>query len=293
MAGTLDLDQLKSFVAIADLGSFTAAADYVGRTQSAVSIQVRRLEEQVGRPLFAREGRKSSLTGDGERLLTYARQLLALNEETLSAFDETELTGSIRFGLPDEYSDSLLRAILMRFSHTNPRAEVVVTCADTKMLIDFLHKDQLDLALLTHDQRKGEAAEIVRQEPLYWVTSKCNKVQLQDPIPLALGWQDCLWRGQAVAAIASAGRRYRVAYTSYNSTAVGAAVLAGLAVSVLPECALRPGMRVLGEKEGFPALQPVNIAMMRASNRHMPLVDALSEDVRIALNNLPLAAAVA
>lgn len=293
MPGTLDLDQLRSFVAIAELGSFTAAADYVGRTQSAVSIQVRRLEEQVGRPLFARVGRKSSLTGDGERLLTYARQLLALNEETLSAFNETELTGSVRFGLPDEYSDSLLRAILMRFSHTNPRAEVVVTCADTKMLIDFLHKDQLDLALLTHDRQQCQDAEIVRREQLYWVTSSCNKVQLQDPIPLALGWQDCLWRSQAVAAIASAGRRYRVAYTSYNSSAVGAAVLAGLAVSVLPECALRPGMRVLSEKEGFPALKAVDIAMVRANNRQSPLVDALSEDVRIALNNLPLAAAVA
>lgn len=293
MPGTLDLDQLRSFVAIAELGSFTAAAEYVGRTQSAISIQIRRLEEQVGRPLFARDGRKSVMTGDGERLLAYARQLLALNEETLCAFNETELTGSVRFGLPDEYSDSLLRAILMRFSHTNPRAEVVVTCADTKMLVDLIAKDQLDLALVTHDPAKGNGAEIVRQEPLYWVASTSHQVHRQDPLLLALGWQDCLWRKQAVSALAANGRRYRVAYTSYHSTAVGAAVLAGLAASVLPECALKPGMQVLPEKDGFPPLGAVDIAMIRAAHSHSPLVDVLADDVRLALNNRLMTAAVA
>ena len=292
MTPLLDLDQLRSFIAIADLGSFTAAADQVGRTQSAISMQMRKLEEQVGRTLFTKEGRRSVLTSDGERLLGYARQMVRLSEETLAAFDETELSGRLRFGLPDEYSDSLLRAILMRFSHTNPQVEVVVTCADSAMLIDLLQKDALDIILLTHDATRGPA-EVVRREPLYWVTSSSHTTHTLDPIPLALGWQDCLWRRAAVNTLIDRGRRYRIAYSSWNSNAVGAAVLAGLAVSVLPECALRPGMRVLSEMEGFPRLEPCEIGIIKSWHHASPLIDAMGEDIKRSLNNLVMPAAVA
>ena len=128
MAVLLDIDQLRTFMAIADTGSFTRAADVVFKTQSAVSMKMKRLEERIGKPLFERDGRASRLTEDGERLLDYARRIVKLNMEAVSAFATAELTGRVRLGVPDDYADRYLPEILARFSRSNPRAEVTVIC---------------------------------------------------------------------------------------------------------------------------------------------------------------------
>ncbi|MER2605680.1 MAG: LysR substrate-binding domain-containing protein [Siculibacillus sp.] len=285
MAAALDLDQLKTFVAIAETGSFTRAADVVHKTQSAVSMQMRRLEERVGKPIFARDGRGTRLSEDGERLLAYARRLLRLADETLSAFDDTELTGRVRLGTPDDYADRFLPEIMARFARSHPRAEVTVVCAPTPMLAEAMGAGELDVAIITHVRRKG-AAEIVRREPLLWVTSQRHGVHELDPLPLALGRPTCDWRRAAVDGLEAVGRRHRLLYVSWNSTAVGAAVLAGLAVSVLPESALRPGMRVLGETEGFPRLPAVEIGLLRARAPVSPVVEALAGHIVSSLDNL-------
>src|SRR5215208_1858876 len=137
MVQTLDLDQLRTFVAIADAGSFTRAADLVYKTQSAVSMQMRRLEERIGKPIFIRDGRLSRLTEHGERLLGYARRMVKLSEETIAAFDETELSGSIRLGTPDDYADRFLPDILARFARCNPRVEVSVVCEPSPTLMEM------------------------------------------------------------------------------------------------------------------------------------------------------------
>ena len=126
MAATLDLDQLRTFVAIVETGSFTRAAEVVFKTQSAVSMQMRRLEERIGKPVFARDGRASRLTEEGERLLGYARRMVRLNDETVAAFDETELSGAVRLGIPDDYADRFLPEVLARFTRSNPRVELTV-----------------------------------------------------------------------------------------------------------------------------------------------------------------------
>ncbi|HSP26546.1 MAG TPA: LysR family transcriptional regulator, partial [Saliniramus sp.] len=136
MAALLDVDQLKTFVAIADAGSFTRAGDLVHKTQSAVSMQMKRLEERVGRPLFNRDGRIARLTEDGERLLDYARRIVRLNTECLSCFEDAALTGRVRLGLPDDYADRYLPEILASFSRAHPRAEITVICEPTLMLIE-------------------------------------------------------------------------------------------------------------------------------------------------------------
>ncbi len=288
MAATLDLDQLKTFVAIAETGSFTRAADVVHKTQSAVSMQMRRLEERVGKPIFARDGRQSRLSEDGERLLAYARRLLRLNEEALAAFADDEVTGRVRLGTPDDYADRFLPEILARFAHSNPRAEATVVCAPTALLVEAMNAGELDVAIITHVREKGPA-EIIRREPLLWVTSQRHAAHERDPLPVALGRPTCDWRRAALEGLETAGRRHRLLYISWNSTAVGAAVLAGLAVSVLPESALRPGMRVLGENEGFPALPPVDIGLLRARGQPSPVVEALAGHIVSSLDNLSTA----
>lgn len=285
MAATLDLDQLKTFVAIAETGSFTRAADVVHKTQSAVSMQMRRLEERVGKPMFSRDGRQSRLSEDGERLLAFARRLLRLNEETLAAFDEGELTGRVRLGTPDDYADRFLPEILARFAHSHPRAEVTVVCAPTPLLVETMGAGDLDVAIITHVREKGPA-EVIRREPLLWVTSQRHAAHQRDPLPVALGRPNCDWRRVALEGLEAAGRRHRLLYVSWNSTAVCAAVLAGLAVSVLPESALRPGMRVLGEHDGFPVLPPVEIGLLRARAQPSPVVEALAGHIVSSLDNL-------
>src|ERR1700740_1920644 len=150
MAAPLDLAQMHPFVAIADTGSFPRAADEVHRTQSAVSMQMRRLEERIGKPLFEKDGRTNRLTEEGEGLLGYARRLIHLNRETLSAFDDKRLEGTIRIGTPDDYADRFLPEIMARFSRSNPRVELTVICEPTPGLVEHIKRGNLDLALVTH-----------------------------------------------------------------------------------------------------------------------------------------------
>jgi DNA-binding transcriptional LysR family regulator len=279
----LDLDQLRTFVAIADSGSFTRAADVVHKTQSAVSMQMKRLEERVGRPVFERDGRATRLTDDGERLLGYARRIVRLQDECLATFAEVDLAGRIRLGLPDDYADRYLPEILARFSRSNPRVEVTVVCEPTPMLMDRVRDGDLDLAIITHVERHG-FAEIVRVEQLLWVTSARHAVHEERPLPLALGRPTCNWRQSALESLETAGRAARILFVSWNSTAVGAAVVAGLAVSVLPESALRSGMRTLGPSDGFPALPSCKIGLVRGARS--PIADALAAQIRQSLDNV-------
>lgn len=292
MAAMLDLDQVKTFVAIAETGSFTKAAEAVFKTQSAVSMQMRRLEERIGKPIFCRDGRASKLTEEGERLLGYARRMVKLSEETLCAFDDTGLSGSVRLGTPDDYADRFLPEILARFARSNPRVEVSVVCEPSLTLKDLSRAGEIDLAIVTSC---GDVpAEVVRQEPLLWVASSSHGAEDEEILPLALSKPPCVWRTAALDALSSVGRKYKVLYTSRNSTAIGAAVQAGLAITVLAESALRPGMRVLSEGEGFPRLPMCEIGILRSWHRPASaIVDKLAEHICSSLDNLSVPAAVA
>jgi len=281
----LDIDQLRTFVAIADTGSFTRAAEIVHKTQSAVSMQMKRLEERVGRTIFERDGRASKLTEDGERLLDYARRIVRLNSECIASFGDSELTGRVRLGVPDDYADRYLPQILARFSQSNPRAEVNVVCEPTPNLVDRIQHGDLDLAIITHVDHRGPS-EIIRVEQLLWVTSPRHAVHEEAVVPLALGRPTCNWRQSATQALEASGRPFRILYVSWNSTAVGAAVLAGLAVSVLPESAVRPGMRILGPSDGYPALPSCKIGLIRSRGEPNALADGLGFHIKQSLDNL-------
>ena len=200
MTALLDIDQLRTFIAIADAGTFTRAAEVVHKTQSAVSMQVKKLEETVGRTLFEREGRASRLTEEGERLLDYARRIVRLSGEALASFAEAELAGRVRLGLPDDYAERYLPEILGRFSRSNPRVEVTVVCEPTPMLTERIENADLDLAIVTQVSSHG-GASVIRRERLLWVTSGRHAIHEQAPLPLALGRTFCTWRQAAAAAL--------------------------------------------------------------------------------------------
>ena len=290
MSAPLDLDQLQTFIMIADTGSFTRAAEEVHRTQSAVSMQMRRLEERIGKPLFEKHGRSNRLTEEGERLLTYARRLIHLNRETLAAFDDRRLEGTIRIGTPDDYADRFLPEIMARFARSNPRVELTVICEPTFNLVEHIKRGHLDLALVTHDDSRGQS-EVVRREPLLWVSSANHATHEQEILPLAFGRPTCIWRRAATDVLDRMQRDYRVLFTSWSATVITAAVLSGLAISVLPECALRPGMRVLGEADGFGALPDCKIGIMRAATARADIVEALASHIAESLDNISVPAA--
>lgn len=288
MASPLDLDQLHTFVTIADTGSFTRAAEEVHRTQSAVSMQMRRLEDRIGRQLFEKDGRTNRLTEEGERLLAYARRMIRLNRETLAAFDDSSLEGQIRIGTPDDYADRFLPEIMARFARSNPRVELSVVCEPTVNLVEQLRRGNLDIAIISHDGEKG-GSEVVRREPLLWVTSANHSIHQEEVLPIAVGRPSCLWRRAACDMLDQMNREYRILFTSWSATVIIASVLSGLAVSVLPECALRPGMRILGETDGFGALPDVRIGILRGHSAQPHIVDALARHIAESLDNISVA----
>ena len=285
MARLLDIDQLRTFVAIIESGSFTKAADDVHKTQSAVSMQMKRLEERIGKPLFERDGRQSKLTPEGSRLLEYARRMLRLNDEAMSALTEPALVGSVNLGLPDDYADRLLPRVLAAFARSHPRIEINVACEPSCNITKRIKEGRLDIGIVTHGDCSNYG-EIFRREPLYWVGSEQHCSHELDPLPLALGPATCSWRRSAIDALDRIGRSYRVAYTSGAATALAGAVLAGLAVTVLPESAVRADMRILRPEDGFPSLPYCDIALLRASHATAPVHDALAGHIHARLSNL-------
>lgn len=274
----LDVDLLRTFIAIAETGSFTRAASEVHKTQSAVSMQMRRLEETVGKALFVRDGRVSRLTGDGEHLLDYARRMVDLNNEAMHAFRRPEVAGLVRLGTPDDYADRLLPEVLARFARSHPLIQVGVECLGSDMLVERVQNGLLDLAVITCGYELTRP-RVVRNEPLVWVTSARHAVHRADVLPVALSHQGCIWREMALAALEDTGRAYRVAYASGNSLAVAAAVLEGLAVAAVPEIVLRPGMRVLTPQDGFPDLGTFEIGLIRTDRRGPAAADALADHI--------------
>jgi len=292
MTAMLDIDQLRTFIAISETGSFTKAAEVVNKTQSAVSMQMKRLEERLERPIFSRDGRASKLTEDGQRLLDYARRIVKLNVETLAAFSDAELSGRVRLGVPDDYADRYLPEIMARFSRGYPAVELSVICEPSADLLERIDANEIDLAIVTNCESK-RASETFRRERLLWVTSNRHSTHLEERIPLALGRPSCTWRRIAIERLEAIDRPFRVLYSSSNAGAVAAAVLAGLAVSVLPESGLRPGMRVLSASDGFPDLTTCRIGLVRNAHESSALADALAEHIISSLDNLSDAAQAA
>ncbi|MEE4011003.1 LysR substrate-binding domain-containing protein [Roseibium sp. FZY0029] len=286
MHHALDIDQLRTFLAIAELGSFTKAGEAVHKTQSAVSMQMRRLEERVGQPIFIKDGRQSRLTENGLRLVEYARRMIMLNDETLSAFNGQKEVGHVKLGVPDDYADRLLPQVLAAFNRLNPSIEVEVECISSHRLTEAIREGTLDVAITTSQDTMDLRGEIIRREPLYWVTATQHSAHTQDVVRLALGPVTCGWRRLSMEALDRAGRPYRVSYTSSSAAALVGAVQAGLAVTVFPESAIRDGMRILDEKDGFPTLPYCDIALLRSDTAREAMHDTLCNHLVAAIGNV-------
>jgi len=275
----LDTDQLRSFLAIVDTGSFTKAGERVHKTQSAVSMHVRRLEERLGCALFVKQGRGVRLTAEGECLIDFARRIVQLEAGAVAALSPLGLRGAVRLGIPDDYSEIYLADILGRFIRRHPMVEVSVACEGSPELAQQVAAGALELALVTeHPGLHG--FEVLSEQRLVWVASERFTVHADAPIPLALFAASCLWRRETDEALADCDRATHGLLYSKSFSAIGTVVRAGLAAMTLPESMVGAGLRVLGPAEGLPELPLIRIGLIHAAGRPSEEAKALGNAIR-------------
>ena len=274
----LDTDHLRTFAAICDAGSFRAAATRIHRTPGAVSMQMKRLEDTIARPLFARDGRGVALTPDGEAMLGYARRMLAVNEEAMARFRAPAVEGRVAFGAPDDYGTRWLPAILARFACCSPLVEVDATLAGSDSVLDGIARGAIDVGLVTCTAADLEdpRTDLVHTEPLVWVGAAGGQARHERPLPLALADSKCAWRRVATDALDGAGIAHRTAFVSEHSAGQIAALEADLAVAPLPATLLRGGLERV---DALPPLPNYHVRLVVRSGAGAA-AEALAEAVR-------------
>ncbi|HGD3624828.1 TPA: transcriptional regulator LrhA [Enterobacter hormaechei] len=269
----LDLDLLRTFVAVADLNTFAAAAAAVCRTQSAVSQQMQRLEQLVGKELFARHGRNKLLTEHGIQLLGYARKILRFNDEACMSLMFSNLQGVLTLGASDESADTILPFLLNRISSVYPKLALDVSVKSNAFMVEMLKENEVDLVVTTH--RPGQFDSLtLRTSPTHWYCAAEYVLQKGEPIPLVLLDDPSPFRDMVLAALNEAGIPWRLAYVASTLPAVRAAVKAGLGVTARPVEMMSPDLRVLGQSEGLPSLPDTEYLLCHnaASNNELAKV---------------------
>lgn len=281
----LDLDVLRTFVAIAETGSFTAAANAVFRTPSAVSMQIKKLEDTLRCTVFTRDARSVSLTTDGEILMGYARRMLAINREAVSKFVVPEVSGVVRLGAPDDYGERVLPNVLKRFSQTHPSVAVDVTIDQSSNLRRRLADRALDITLFTSCKNIPPEAEVLLTEPIVWGGAKGGCAYLKKPLPVSVWEEGCAWRADAIEALGREGVEYRIAYMSAHTAGQRSAILADLAVAPLPRSFIGSDIVALGPEQGLPSLSNYNLCMIVAPDAAAP-VRAAADHIRATMEAL-------
>ncbi|MDN7879845.1 LysR substrate-binding domain-containing protein [Burkholderia aenigmatica] len=321
-----DVAALRSLVAGVDLGSFAKAADRVARSSSAVSAQIRKLEEQAGTPLFVKAGRGLALTDAGDAMLRYARRMIELNDEAAAAVRGTNLDGWVRVGLQEDFGEAILPDVLGRFARAHPKVRIEARVARNADLLDRLDANQLDLALVWGDPasaalvaRTGIDSEAIAQVPMQWVGAagaggfgmpggaaeegaedgaletggRAMRVP-GEPLPLVVFDRPCRFFGAATGALDRAGMPWRVAFTTPSLAGLWAAAAAGLGLTVRSHYGLPASVRVLDAATcGLPALPSLPLILLRRTSSATPTVDRLARIVKQAVRDATEGAGVA
>lgn len=262
---TLDPALLKAFVLTVRTGSFTKAGESLFRSQSAVSLQIRKLEDILGERVLRRSARKVVMTPAGERLLTYAEQILDLNSAALAAFRQTDVSGLIRLGTPEDIATTYLPRALADFAAAHPRVSLEVTCDLTLNLLDKFREGILDVALLKREPAAAIDGQRVWAEPLVWVASTPEQFRPQPDLPLVVSPEPCVYRKRAVEAVRKEGFEPRASYVCGSLAGALAAVRAGLGIAVLPEH-MAPDDLLTDNGRNMPALEDTEILLVTAAD---------------------------
>jgi len=278
---TLELDVLRTFVTGVELGSFARAADRLGRSTSAVSAQLKKLEQQLDQPVLRKSGRGMALTPAGETLLAYARRLLALNDEAVAALSGAALAGSVRLGMQQDFGEHLLTEVLGRFARAHAQVLIDARMARNVQLLEQVGAGQLDLALAWDTGGSWPYATALGQLPLHWLAGADAPVswtERQAPLPLVVLDAPCLMRTAAIDALDRAGIAWRIAFTSTSLSGVWAAVAAGLGVTVRTTVGVPASVRPLPASV-LPALPTIGVNLLQAEAQPAPVAQRLRDIV--------------
>lgn len=280
----LEIDLLRTFVTIAEARSFTRAGERLGRSQSAISLQMRRLEDRLGRQLLSRDPRHVVLTAEGEAILPQVRRMLRLNDEIVSQLHEEDVAGEVRLGAPEDFATLHLPEILGAFARAHPKVNLTVTCDLTLHLLDRLRDGALDLALIKREPMGPDVGVRVWREPLVWAAADRGVLEPGGTAPLVVAPSPCVYRKRAITALEGAGRSWRAAYTSPSLAGQHAALRAGLGITVLPRDMIPPDLVTLDAQDGLPALADAEIALLRAQTAVPPAAERLADFVLSSLD---------
>ena len=262
---TLDLDLLRTFTAIVDTGSFTKAGTRLGKTQSTISLQVKRLEDTLGRKVFDRTPRSLALTDAGTQLLGSARQLLRLNDATIAQMFEPEIAGRVRVGVPEDFATAHLPAVLSAFAKAHPLVELEVTCDLTLNLLDQFDHGCFDLVLVKREPKEPLTGVRVWREPLVWVARDRETAADLPVVPLVMSPEPCVYRKRAIEALFAMGRNWRPSYTSTSLSGALLAVREGLGIAVLPREMVPDDLTAITGGDGLPLLHDTEIALIECA----------------------------
>lgn len=275
----LDSDLLRTFVAVADMENFTKAAGMVGRTQSAVSLQIKRLEDIVGDPLFERGPRGVALTRRGEELLVNARRIVSLLDETAASLTAPALEGRVSIGIPEEYGTTVLPRALATFNNMHSNVEITVRYASSSAQMAALERGDLDLAVV-FEWQDSPRGEVLMVDPTVWATSETHHVHGQSPVPIAL-YENSGWCTEfAIRSLENLGLDYRVAYRSDTSGGLKLAVASGLAIAPLSRSNIPPGCRELTTEDGFGGIDASNVVLYQRPNARGAAVNGMADAIR-------------
>ena len=291
MARNLDLSALRSFAMVAETGGVTRAAARLSLTQSAVSMQLKRLEEALGQPLLERSGRGVALTGHGEQLLSYARRMIALNDEAWARMTAEEWEGELTLGAPHDIVYPHLPRVLKAFARRAPRVRVTLNASYTHLLREAFAAGEADLILTTEDE-PGPGGETLADRPLAWIGAPQGEAWRRRPVPLAFE-PGCIFRPVAQGALDGAGIPWTMAVESASARGIEAAVTADLALFAGIDSATPPQLEVVAHGGALPALPRIRINMYVGGGPKAALIDELAGLVRSAYAEEALNAAAA
>ncbi|MDR7286455.1 DNA-binding transcriptional LysR family regulator [Pseudomonas corrugata] len=276
---TLDLELLRTFIAVVDHHSFAEAGAQLDRTQSSVTQHMQRLEQLVGVNLFEKRGRQKQLTEAGLQLLRHARQMLSLNDEALNSLRESSLSGVLRIGSPHDIADTILPPILSHIARSAPRLRLEIDVGRSPFLMEDLHRGKIDMVISTREDSNLEGFAL-RTSPVWWICSAQYIHNPGEPLPLILVDEPSIYRRYALQVLERANIPWRQAYLASNLIGIKAATRAGLGVTARSMEMLGPDMRVLGETDGLPRLPDVTYHLWIRPNTVNPLVRRAYELIR-------------
>ncbi len=284
----LPIEVLRTFVTVAELGSFTQAGDLLGRSQPAISIQIKRLENMSHTPLFIRRGHQLTLSNAGKVFFNYARQILNLNDDAIAQLEQHSIIGKVHFGIPSEFASALLPKIVGRFSQSYPSVSLQVTCDLSQNLIAQRKQKNYDLILVTHNDALHKSSTQLIADDLVWVSSAEYEINHHDVIPLIVAPEPCKYRQRCIQILKEKKQAWRIVYTNPDLNGIQAAISEGLGVTVLAKTTVPSGLNILQDSDKLPHLGKVFISLIYDEEKTDAAVKLLVDYVIMSLSKLSM-----